>query len=335
MENKKSLLVTLADENYILQAKQLFSSVYWNAGWKGDYMLLSHNVCEENLKWFENKGILIKRCIPLYDKCMGDGNYSSVVLNKFYLFTEEFKRWDHIVFLDADIIVRNSLEAFANTKSISSTRTTSKHFRKFFTLEDSTEIEDLKNEYNLNRSAFNSGAIAFNTNIIQPYTFNELFTLFIKYACISNGDDSILNLYFYKLWHKVPLVYNVRVNYLPPIKIRAVVLHFEKTCRILNYERKPWQKESKYFDEWNRNLEKAEEIDVKKVVEVKPWSGCKAWFYSILIKLKVVGFPVFEKIKRFLIYLYDTFERLLGNIGKVMKKYCPGIYFKLKKTEKK
>ena len=39
-------MVTLADENYIDQAKQLFSSVYWNSGWKGDYMLLAHNIPE-------------------------------------------------------------------------------------------------------------------------------------------------------------------------------------------------------------------------------------------------------------------------------------------------
>ena len=46
---KKNLLVTLADENYIDRAKQLFSSVYFNAGWKGDYMLLAHEIPEEKL----------------------------------------------------------------------------------------------------------------------------------------------------------------------------------------------------------------------------------------------------------------------------------------------
>jgi hypothetical protein len=38
----KKLLVTLADEKYIDQAKQLFSSAYWNGGWDGDFMLLSY-----------------------------------------------------------------------------------------------------------------------------------------------------------------------------------------------------------------------------------------------------------------------------------------------------
>ena len=60
--NHDAVLVTLADKNYIDQAKQLFSSVYWNAGWKGDYMLLAHEVPEKDLNWFREKGILVKKC---------------------------------------------------------------------------------------------------------------------------------------------------------------------------------------------------------------------------------------------------------------------------------
>jgi hypothetical protein len=44
---KKNLLVTLATKDYILLAKQLFSSVYFNAGWKDDYMLLACQVSEK------------------------------------------------------------------------------------------------------------------------------------------------------------------------------------------------------------------------------------------------------------------------------------------------
>ena len=65
---KKDLLVTLADENFLDQAKQLFSSVYWNAGWKGDYMLLAHEIPESKLKWFRDKGILVKKCKSVCDR---------------------------------------------------------------------------------------------------------------------------------------------------------------------------------------------------------------------------------------------------------------------------
>ena len=57
---KKNLLVTLADRNFLDQAKQLFSSVYWNAGWDGDYMLLAFKIPEQELEWFRKKRILVK-----------------------------------------------------------------------------------------------------------------------------------------------------------------------------------------------------------------------------------------------------------------------------------
>ena len=100
----QNLLVTLADKNYILQAKQLFSSVYHNAGWKGDYMLLACEIPEDELTWFKEKGILIKYCKPLLDDTRSIGSA------KFYLFTKEFKEWDKIIYLDSDIIVRASLD---------------------------------------------------------------------------------------------------------------------------------------------------------------------------------------------------------------------------------
>ena len=96
MENRRNLLVTLADKNYIQQAKQLFSSVYWNAGWKGDYLLLAHEIPEDELKWFTDKKFLVKKCTPLCDQKTGEFNYPPVIFDKFYLFTPEFKKWNNI-----------------------------------------------------------------------------------------------------------------------------------------------------------------------------------------------------------------------------------------------
>ena len=112
--NKKNLLVTLADKNYVKQAKQLFSGVYFNAGWKGDYMLLSHNIPEKELKWFRKKGILIKKCKPVIK--FKKVRYSETVVSKFYLFTTEFKKWRNIVYLDGDIIVNASLDRLTKVK---------------------------------------------------------------------------------------------------------------------------------------------------------------------------------------------------------------------------
>ena len=108
MKEKKCVLVTLADKNYLVQAKQLFSSVYHNSGWKWDYMLLAHEIPDDQLAWFREKGILVKHVRSLSKR---DFPWlPATVLSKFYVFTEEFKKWDIVVFLDGDIIVRASLD---------------------------------------------------------------------------------------------------------------------------------------------------------------------------------------------------------------------------------
>jgi hypothetical protein len=75
------MLINLADKNHIMQAKQLFSSVYWNSGWNGDYTLLAHDIPEDELAWFPSKGILVKRCRQIYDKNIGKEKYPPVVCN--------------------------------------------------------------------------------------------------------------------------------------------------------------------------------------------------------------------------------------------------------------
>ena len=142
MDNRKNLLVTLADKKYILLAKQLFSSVYWNAGWKGDYMLLSHEISEDDLKWFRDKGILVKKCKPLHENAIF--YYPPVVLDKFYLFTEEFKKWKNVVFLDADIIVKAPLERLTSIKYLEATRDI--NFSKLYTQFYNTKYNKFNNK---------------------------------------------------------------------------------------------------------------------------------------------------------------------------------------------
>ena len=71
-------------------------------------MLLAHEIPEKDLKWFRDKGILIRKCDSLIKKLEYTyWDYPSGALDKFYLFTPEFKKWKNIiVYLDADIIIR-------------------------------------------------------------------------------------------------------------------------------------------------------------------------------------------------------------------------------------
>ena len=342
---KQNLLVTLADKNYILQAKQLFSSVYWNAGWKGDYMLLSHEIPEDELKWFSDKGIMIKKCTPLCHQKTGEFNYPPVIFDKFYLFTSEFKKWNNIVFLDADIIVKGSLERLTKVKYLGAVQDNNINNL------NSQLLNPLINKfndktYNLDLPAFNSGVIAFNTEIITNELFSELLRLFNNHVTdFKYGDQAILNLCFYKKWEKIPVIYNVFMAYQCfklPDNLKCILIHF------ITYSNhfKVWDPKNPYYPEWKKNFEKAEHIDLNKTQKVEKWNILKINYYTFFLKIylfKYIGKYKLKKIffyyelKSFFIYKLPHIiylpGMLIGGIGNFIKKYNPDLYHKLKKLK--
>ncbi len=345
--NKRNLLVTLADKNYILQARQLFSSVYWNAGWDGDYMLMAHDVAEEDLQWFRNKGFLIKECKNLYHGKMGYREYSTSVLDKFYLFTEEFKKWEHVVFLDGDMIVRANIDRLTRTNSFSSPKTCKDYFKYYFAKSEGPELAMLEKEYNLKRPAFNSGVMCYNTQIIKDHTFDDLLAVFYKYANICESDDAILNLYFYRQWTKIPMVFNVLVhNFGLKNYNNAIILHFNKPANFRDKNLRPWEEGNHYYNEWKANLDKAELMDLQKVQAGKKWGFFKINYYSLLLNLWIYLNIIIQKLQGFyhdffknylkyrvrylFLYTIQTPGRIAGTIGQYIKKRNPGLYNRFK-----
>jgi len=324
---KENLLVTLADRNYVEQAKQLFSSVYWNAGWKGDYMLLAHEIPEKDLKWFRDKGILIKKCKPLYDKMTG--SYPPVVFDKFYLFTPEFKKWKNIIYLDADIIVRASIDNLADIKGIASSSPLGQKLKFHFYSEDNNdEIKEITANYNLNKRPFNSAMMFFSTSIIQDDTFEKIFSLFNRYKNISLGDDPIINLFFYEKWINLPPVYNVCVNYFQKyFPKKGIILHFARSSDRVKL---PSEKDNIFYNEWKRNLEKAEFIDLNKIPEGRKFTKFEIFRYSLYLRITDYTCRTSKKIS---VYLANAPDRLIGQIGILIKKINPRLYYKLKKIK--
>lgn len=352
MENRRNLLVTLSDRSYIQQAKQLFSSVYWNAGWEGDYMLLSHEVPEEELKWFSEKGILVKECKLLLEQAWGKRNeLPPVIADKFYMFTEEFKKWKNIVYLDSDIIVRGPIEKLTKIKYFGAIQDI--HFNRLSSQFHNLKKFQLNNKtFGLNVLAFNGGVLTFNTNIITPMLFCELTTILKEYINdFIFGEQTALNLYFYKKWSKLPSIYNCFINYFDQKSLRyckCIILHFARN----NDSVPPWEIENSFYQEWKINLEKAELIDLSKIQKVKKWNILSIKFYSTLLNIRMIiddlKNSLFRhklesffryRLKYFFImnflYIRGTPGRLLGKTGAFIKKYNPDLYYKLKKPGKK
>ncbi|MDD4215580.1 MAG: glycosyltransferase [Bacteroidales bacterium] len=302
MQNKRNLLVTLADKNYIQQAKQLFSSVYWNAGWNGEYMLLAHEIPDEELAWFKDKGILIKKCTPLRNYNIGKG-HSPVVLDKFYLFTTDFKGWKHIVFLDSDIIVKGSLDYLIKIKGFGAANSTINLGRQFSP--ENMLYDEIKRDYNIHIRSFNSGVISFPTDIINDDLFDKLTGLYTKFESIAFSDESILNLYYYKKWIKIPRVFNnLYITFFLLYsayfyKTRSVVFHFMGNYINEKYldAYKPWDTRNPFYKEWLSNLERAEQMDLSIIRKTGSWWYLKIKLYSFLINTIAWIKPAISSVK--------------------------------------
>jgi lipopolysaccharide biosynthesis glycosyltransferase len=269
---KKDLLVTLADGNYVDQAKQLFSSVYWNAGWKGDYMLLAYDIPEKDLKWFSDKGILVKECVAILT---GSDNYIGhaplTTLSKFYLFTPEFMKWKNVVYLDGDIIVRGPLDAlaqingFAAARILNMLRTSLQGQFHDRNKSNNHLFKELESKYDLRRPAFNSGVMAYNTNIISEDDFQNIKNILLHFMDILFiSEETVLNIYFYDKWCELSQVYNICPNYeifhsgCSPDHLKGIVFHTYS-----NFPGgKPWNPKSPLYFEWKSNLDKADMIDL-------------------------------------------------------------------------
>jgi len=319
---KDSLLVTLADKNFINQAKQLFSSVYWNAGWKGDYMLLTpSDTSEKELTWFRKKSILIKKCRPLYNNPIGSQKHPPIVLSKFYLFTQEFKKWKKIVFLDADIIVRASIDELKKTNHFLAPEATKLTLKTEFNSSNKRLYNQLNEEIKLNGPAFNTGVFSFDTSIIKEDTFSKLMHLFHKYGPLSHcGEEPTLNLYFYKRWKMLPLIYNAyprqfsHTYHIAPEKMRASIIHF--VC-----SKKPWTVESEFNKEWLYNLKRADLIDLKKRAPPKEvWS--RGYIQSYLKWLES---------RRIRYILINYLDKQIGKVGLAIKHISPNAHRLIKK----
>ena len=303
----------MADKNFVDQAKQLFASVYFNANWQGDYMLLAHEISEDDLKWFKDKGILIKKCPAVYDDKIG--TQKGVVLSKLYLFQKEFKEWKNIIFLDADILVRASLDDLTKVNGLMATSVAyDTRLKNQFTDDGKLLKEIYKNKYKLNGITFNTGVFAFSTSIITDDTYDKLLGLFKKFRDVLNyGEEGVLNLFFYKRWKKMPIIYNLWPFYLnkycriKPNKVKGIILHFIA-------EEKPWEEKSYFYREWENNLKKADLIKVNKI-DGRRWNKVKITITSAYLNIKLIPHKI---------------NMHLGLAGLYLKKKLPWLYYSIR-----
>jgi lipopolysaccharide biosynthesis glycosyltransferase len=270
---KDTVVVTLADTLYLGYAKQLFSAAFWNAGWQGDYLLLAHEANADDTRWFSEKGIIVKFCKAL--PIASDKKVDIILASKLYLFTDYFKQWKRVIFLDLDIIIRGPIDGLCDVDGFgacTSLGSTLKDNLIDFENIDPALLAEINSHFDLYRNAFNSGVMSFDSEIIGKSIFNELLNMFNKYIKVARyGDQLILNLCFSKTYKEMLPVYNRIIEKseyanINPSHAEGIIIH------TVSMGDGPWNPDNIFHDEWKNNFDKADHIDLSHIPQVRPWS---------------------------------------------------------------
>lgn len=332
---KKNLLVTLANSDYVEQSKQLFSSVWHNAGWEGDLMLLSYKISEQDLTWFRARGILVYECDDIPGLVEAFGRWSPVVFQKFNLFKVYFKQWDHIIYLDSDVIVRSSLDRMVETESFGAVKGGHTNLRCAFISKlqawlenkDTARINTIISSYNMKSSVFNSGVFSFSSNLITEELFDHVVGLQSTYGDLSTcAEEAVLNLVFNN-WKEYPAVYNLDPDFflkttsLRPVDIDGAILHF--------IAHKPWDKQNPFFDEWSLYHNKADEVTLTKVLPAKKISPSEI---EIIVQ-RLFKNTLRGAYKKFIYHGNIVVQKYIGLVGLIIKRISPRVYQLLLKVK--
>lgn len=325
MKTRNKLIATLIDENHIDAAKQLFASTYLNSGWDGDYLILAHNIKDEKLIWFKTRGIYVYKTKAL-DNQNCPGGYPPIILSKLYLFKEYFKKWKKIIFLDADIIVRNNLDKLLESKIFAAPQNNNMGLKDEVVLDKFKK--KYKKKYDLKSPVFTSGIFSFNSNIIDKDTFKKLLKLHqdnreeFKY-----NEESVLNIFFYKNWLPLSDLYNYNPDHLKNMYYLNIFKRIEPILYHFFCVTKPWNPKSSFYNEWTSNLSESENINFQKMPHVKE----KYNIYKLEKKLFILKNSI-NKIRPLLL-IPSLIDRQIGKIGLLIKKYYPKLYQKIKRRK--
>ncbi len=285
-----AVLVALADEGFLDQARQLFSCVHFQAGWEGDLLLLAHDVPAEKLEDFVSRGIHVEPCSDWLAAERGQDFHPPTVLSKFDVFGPALRRWEQVVYLDGDMMFWASLERLARVRGLHAVcerRPLAGQYSQRHAHPDLAA--ELEARFPLDEVAFNSGLLAFATRDIEEDAPERLRELYLRYReCQAHpfGDQPALNLHFFRRWSLVPDFYaairdhSASWFHLAEDELRMIGKHFA------GYPR-PWHAGHSRHDEWCANLARFAELDARSPrPAVRVWSAGEIRRYWIRLRAR-------------------------------------------------
>lgn len=263
----KHALALVADSHYLSYTKHVFAAAKTRGCWDGDYILIAHEVDEEDLAWFQKNGIYIIRSSNLIHVAPNENkaiDWPSVVYAKLMFFHPECAHWDTIVYLDTDVIIRSDIRGLLSYEGFAAREESMGMPLKYQFIPDETYLSKDHKEaikrlnLDLNSKSFNVGVMVIPTKNNTQAEFDALVSLANNIHGLAYfPEQAVLNIHFQKRWTPLPYAYNdmyVHDWFIPRKNDKdAVILHVVGSP-------KPWDSVSPYHQEWRHYRELSDDF---------------------------------------------------------------------------
>tara|TARA_Y200000002_G_scaffold349835_1_gene326746 strand:+ start:4745 stop:5704 length:960 start_codon:yes stop_codon:yes gene_type:complete len=122
--------------------------------------------------------------------------------HKFYLFSEYFKKWDYILYMDCGLTIFNDINPMLNVRRKNKLLAHSDNYPKYSLFLDcqfdtfKEQFQKLRETYCLNVNYPQTTIMLFDTNLIEENMSSKLLDLTYKYPISITNDQGIIALYF-------------------------------------------------------------------------------------------------------------------------------------------
>jgi hypothetical protein len=122
--------------------------------------------------------------------------------HKFYLFSEYFKKWDYIFYMDCGLTIFNDINPMLNVRRKNKLLAHSDNYPKYSLFLDcqfdtfKDQFQNLRETYCLNVNYPQTTIMLFDTNLIEENMPSKLLDLTYKYPISITNDQGIIALYF-------------------------------------------------------------------------------------------------------------------------------------------
>jgi hypothetical protein len=219
----KWVLVTCASARFFESAKKTILDAKTNGNWKDDIVLVTNSelpqlegveqLCVSTIGVQNLQGNQFEKNVKFAQYLRDKGMYKSpeeCYDIKFHIFSEFFKQWDRVFFIDAGAFVNDDLARM--TRVCNAQNTLFAHSNAYptyqwkldheFSLDDRL-AKQLQRLQALDRDYFQSSCMIFDTKLIESTTVNQLYSLAELFP--TTGDQGTINLVFLKNWKQIPL----------------------------------------------------------------------------------------------------------------------------------